>query len=297
MDVLRGIDLKAATLDQIKEHLFTIFRGYVFSSPKLQAGTSLYRGVRCTDKPSNISELTHPPAARVTFFQRANRPGRPMFYCAVGREATIFELGMQSGEFLTIADWRITKSLVLAEAGFHEEVFQKLASNRRAPGWAEETHPLRSSASVQSMRRFLALEFMKKVRDGDDHLYKISAAITEKFIDSALSHPEATQFAGIAYPSVSTRGNIDNIALRPEAVAEGASLHSVEYVRVDRQTDELKYEVTVLDFANSFGSGGTIKWKGRRGQWKITGPDQVLVAVEHGRFVVRDMQGKIIEPD
>jgi hypothetical protein len=136
-----------------------------------------------------------------------------------------------------------------------------------------------------------------------EHLYKLSIAIAEKLylgplqMDSEAGEFDGEpRFAGIVYPTIAMRANSDNIALIPEFVDRLLSLETVEWIRVDSKGTDLKYQITKLDFANSFGGDGQIEWKGRLPQWVVGPGREVRVSVEHGKYVVCDEQGRIVEP-
>lgn len=134
-------------------------------------------------------------------------------------------------------------------------------------------------------------------------MYKLSIAIAEKLYLGTL-HMDLVgeefegerRFGGIIYPTIAMRANADNVALVPEFVDRFLNLEGVEWIRVDLEASDFKYQVTNLDFANSFTADGRIDWKGRLAHWVIGPGRQVRVSVEHGKYVVRDDQGNIVEP-
>lgn len=128
--------------------------------------------------------------------------------------------------------------------------------------------------------------------------YKLSVAIAEKLLFGNLeAHvaegPKEVRFGGLVYPSMAVRANSDNIALLPEFVDRYLSLHEVEYIRIDAaQPENLKYEVTVIDFANTF-VDGLIEWKGRNRQWTLPPKTQLKMMVdEQGQWVAYDLEGR-----
>ena len=152
------------------------------------------------------------------------------------------------------------------------------------------------------VHEFLAAEFSRVVEPGSEHEYKLSIAIAEKLLgplnteNGGSTIPAGSQFGGLIYPALAMSANADNLALLPEIVDQHLDLEQVEYIRVEDKTSETQFQVTVLDFANSWGSDGSIEWKGRRPQWQIQAGEAVQVSVENGRWVARDVNGEIIEP-
>lgn len=299
---LRRLSLEKADVDFLKRQLFLLFKGYSLSTPVVMAGQILFRGVKWIDRPSNHSHLTYPPANLVRTFQRANRPGHPMFYCSVAREAPFFELGSRAGDYLAISRWRVNEKLIVNNAGYIDEVLRRVNSDRNAPPSWEKQDPSHDRPANRLIHGFLAQEFARDVPVGAEHVYKLSVAITEKLLgDLPLGTKDEdilciSGFAGIIYPALAMRANTDNLALLPEFVDRFLQLEQVEYIRIDSASDDLKYQVTKLDFANTFGPDGEIEWKGRLPQWRVPPGSTVRVSVEGGKYVVRDEKGNTIEP-
>lgn len=300
---LRKLPLDRADVDFLKRQLTLIFRGYALSTPVLMPGQILFRGVTWDKLPSNVSQLTYPPASLVPSYQRANRPGHPMFYCSVAREAPFFELSSQPGDCLAISRWRVAAKLLLNNAGYVSKVLRQVKSNRKGPPVWQKPNSLFDRPVNMLIHEFLGEEFAREVPYGAEHEYKLSVAITEKLLGNlTLEAPDEnmlsdSRFAGIIYPALAMRANSDNLALLPEFVDRFLQLEQVEYIRVDSARDDLKYQVTKLDFANTFGPSGEIEWKGRLPQWQIPSGATVRVGVERGKWVVRNEMGEIVEPN
>ena len=225
-----------------------------------------------------------------------------MFYASIAREAPFFELGLKPGDHVAISKWRTTEKIIVNNVGYVSEVFDGLNSNRPLPVWGPNHHLL-SSASNQLIGSYFAAEFSKIVPTGQEYEYKISIAIAEKLYianlqldptrDAISGEP---RFGGLIYPTIAMRANVDNVALLPEFVDRYLVLSSVEWIRVDEELPDFKYQVTMLDFANSFGPTGEIEWKGRLPQWVFQPGQQATLSVENGKWVVRNEKGEILEP-
>ena len=64
------------------------------------------------------------------------------------------------------------------------------------------------------------------------------------------------------------------------------------------ETDASGFKVTILGFADTFEEDGDIQWKGRHPHWVMREKGQVLhLAVENGRWVARNVDGEIVEPE
>lgn len=300
MAALRRIALKTADVDFLKDRLALLFAGYGLSTPVLTVGQKLFRGIFWPSLPKHIAQLTYPPANAVKNFGRLNRPNQSIFYSSAARAAVFFELGVKPGDHVAVSQWRSTDKLWMNNVGFAPGVFRKFKSTRQEPAsWqTSNTHPLIESKANKLVHHFLADEFSKVVSPDTPYDYKLSVAIAEKLLFGNLEAnivdgPKDTRFAGLVYPTMAMRANSDNIALLPEFVDRYLTLHEVEYIRIDAADPEsLKYEITVVDFANTF-AGELIEWKGRHRQWTLPPQTQIKMVVdEQGQWVAYDTEGR-----
>lgn len=300
---LRHLDYDAVDVDTIKDMLKPLFSGhYVVCAPIIPKGHRFYRGVRRPEKPGKVSELSYPPTAEITCYQRANRPGEPLFYCCTSRNVPFFELGLMPGECVAVSRWRSDERIILNNVGYMHEVFASKDANRQCPRWGgKREHPSYATQENQLITRFLSEEFTKVVLAGEEVRHKTSVAIAEKHFRQDITMPDGKRlaFSALLYPTIAMKANADNLAVKPEFVDLHFRLEQVEYIRVDdAQTAEYEYKVTILDFANTFGADGAIEWRGRRPQWRLKHKgEQLLLTVEDGQWVARNPAGEIVEPD
>ncbi|MGH6933237.1 MAG: hypothetical protein ACREEE_12480 [Dongiaceae bacterium] len=148
----------------------------------------------------------------------------------------------------------------------------------------------------------LAEEFTRDVPDDQDYRYKLSVAIAERLLGEVIvaqreaGMPEDLRYAGIIYPTVAMRANADNLALLPEFVDRCLALEQVECISVDSVDADKRFTITTHDFANSFAPDGMIEWQGRGPQWSLLPRATGRVGVENGQYVLRNPDGKIIDP-
>ena len=178
---LKSIDFRTVDIDFIFEQLRPVFDGYIVKAFIFDAGMPLYRGNVYPQQPKNRSFLTYPPPALVDKFQRANRPGRPMFYCSGARPPPFFELGVRPGDHISISRWRTTEKALLNHVGYNKSVFNMLKSTRTAdvyktimPELEDRFDPTNDNYIVHT---FLAKEFANRIAVGEKHQYKLSAQI------------------------------------------------------------------------------------------------------------------------
>ena len=299
---LKRIDLSSADIEFLKSRLKLLLRGFMFETPILEVGQILYRGVPYSEKPSYSSQVSYPPAHKVKTFQRVNRPNQSMFYCSISHAAPFFELGLKAGDHVAISKWSMRKRVMVSNVGYAASVYAGLTSARQEePWWSESPHTRTPSNALVS--EFFSQEFSRLVPPGEEHAYKLSIAIAEKlYADKLHTHlpngelaHEQPQLPGILYPTIAMRANSDNLVLTPEFVDQSLKLESIEWIRVDSKEPDFKYQVTHLDFANTFDDEGKIEWKGRRGHWVLSPGQQIKISVESGRFIARDEKGNLIQ--
>jgi hypothetical protein len=287
---LKEIDLKSVDVESLKKHINAINKGHELTSPIISAGSKLYRGVLWQEKPVNISQLCYPPQESVKKIHRAGRVNQPLFYCSFARDAVFHELGVHTVDKLVVSEWETVSSLIVNNVGYYPEALEKLGASRTMPYWYNEQRPEAIEENKQ-VRQFFADEFTKIVPPGQEHLYKLSVAIAEM-------HFGFDMFDGLIYPAMAMRGNADNLAIKPSSVDNKLVLKKVEYYQITECCKDVGYRVRMLDFANSFSENGQIEWKGRLPHWVLRNRGEALeVAVENGKWVARNLQGEMVEPE
>ncbi len=251
---LRSIDLSKIEFEELKKAVRPIlFAGYTVAAPNYQ-GLELFRGKVVSAKrllptgfavenlPKTKSDLLYPPAHLVTKFQRANRPGNPMFYCSRAPGVLFAELQVSDGDFLVISKWRTTNPLTVMRIGYEPEVFSYLGSERPCPNPGKSLPGFEERIKGEDFklaRSFFASEFTKRVTPGNEHLYKLSAAIAEIMrghVGEGAWEPqtevEHVEFQGIQYPSIAAGGNVDNLALVPKFADDSLKFVTCELIFV-----------------------------------------------------------------
>jgi len=290
IDELRKTDLETTDIDDLINGINTCFRGYRIQVPRIKKGLKLYRGVKCKNKSQIMHQLTYPPAGKIIRYHRAGRPGQPLFYCSSTWQAPFYEIRVNKEDRLALSTWITKAPLLVNHTGYDSEVLKALGSSRKSTTLVNADDQEKYSQVDVLISRFLSEEFARNVLKGQEYLYKLSIAIAEY-------HFKSDKFNGLLYPALAMWGNADNLALKTSFVDKNLELQKVEYVYVDEVADNLTYKLRVLDFANSFTKDGHIEWKGRHPQWVVRQGESLRVSVENGRWVARNTQGDIIEPE
>jgi hypothetical protein len=286
--LIKALDLRITEIEEIKELLTPVFRGYVVEAPRFEPGIDLFRLQIC-DRPNNISRMLYPPPA-ITGIGRANRPGEPVLYCSTARQAPFFESKPTEGQTVVIVHWATTAPLQVNHVGYCSNAFNTLGSNRSNAGWGPRPAAVPGSEANHIISEFLANTFTKIVPNGSEHDYKLSVAIAEKMFADDF-------FNGLLYPAIAMKANADNFAIKPRFANSQLRFIKAEFARIDAVRD-FSYDITVLDTATELSSDGSIQWKGRLDQWVMRNPgEQLTFTAEDGVWVARDGSGNIVEPE
>lgn len=284
---LRNTDLIKVDIDDLKKRLTILFHGYTGRTPLLRADIELYRGVLWPEKPQTIKDLSYPPAIKITTYGRVNRPGQPMFYCSLNKEAAFFELRPKLNDTIAIGKWRSKNDLFVFNLGYSSKILNAQDSDREVPSWAIPQKPKELQDENILVQDFFNDEFTKVVDKGNEYLFKLSIAIAEIGI-------REDKFVGLLYPTIAMRNYSDNLALKPSFVDQNLSLEKVEFFRID-QIRDFEYLVTTLDFATDFGITGEINWKFPKLENAIKGDDALInLSIENDKWVARNIKGEIV---
>lgn len=294
---IRRVDLKVADVAALSRRVQYLLHGFVIQTPILEPGTKVYRAVKWDQKYDLTARLGYPPPEKISKFGRANTIGQSLFYCSVGWNAPQFELHLEKGDFFALSRWRVTERLIVNNLGFTDRVFSRLQSDRSSiPQWIRrDQNPQTPSARL--LDKFFNEEFTREVPAGEEHLYKMSVAITLPFLhdvaeDEKIEGVRDHRVAGLLYPAIAVLGHGDNLVFKPEIVDRYLAIEQVEYNQVvDRKVDGkyVTYENKHIDFADAFSPAGCIEWKNRCAEWNIVIPPG-------GAFgLVRKTEGRCIE--
>ncbi len=287
INLINQVNIRTAEVDEIKLLLEPLFTGYLVSAPVLNPGVPLFRARIVASQPAHRHELLYPPPEYARL-NRANRPGHPLLYCSSSRDATFAELRPVQGDMLVLSEWRTTAPLLVNHIGFSKSNFEALGSVRNGPYWSDVGEG--QSAENAEVAGTLATLFSAPVGSAESERYKVTAAVAEKLLNSEM-------FNGLLYPSIATKANCDNLAIKPPFVDA-----SVEFVRAEcaqiQAVDAHDWKVEFIDSAGALGEDGRILWRGRPGQWVLRGEGATLtLTAENGRWVARDRSGEIVEPE
>ena len=178
---------------------------------------------------NTVSRISYKPAKFNAEYQRASTPNNTMFYGAVVPEKTsdkeitnaritgAFEVAelirnreLKNGESdITFGKWLVQDQISLATI-FDPTLDYKIDYiNEVKEDYLKNINSAPKEIKEKSLRylKYLASEFSKPVKKGENHEYLISAILTEILVNSG--------FDGVLYPSVQTAGVGLCVAIHP----------------------------------------------------------------------------------
>ena len=167
---IRRLDLRNTSIEEIKDMLTPILRGYYSTGWKIKSGVRLFR-IRICSQPNNMCELLYPPLD-LTPLGRVNRPGNPVLYCCGSRNAPFFESRPVVGASAVIAHWITTDPMFMNGVGYTTKTLIGLGSTLRHSQWESKPVEVPDHAANEEIAEFLAETFTQIVPQGSEHLYK-----------------------------------------------------------------------------------------------------------------------------
>jgi hypothetical protein len=289
--------VKRTDIEKLKSWIQLKLGGYKVAIKDIHAGNLFFRGVRWTDRPKTIDQLSNPPADK-TSSGRCNREGQSKFYASCGAPPVFYEIHAKQGNRVALSQWKLTEPLWMHNLGYHHAALRRIGTHVLAERSALTDPIPNESKENKKLRRALSLAFTKDIPAGKEHLYRQSIAINELLFDKAEplkptpGGPKYDRPSGTVYPAMRLRGDADNIVLSPEFVVSSLRLVNVRYVLIEA-ADEAKLSYTFLttDFADTF-LGDEIIWKEQR---EPEPARRSHFALEDGRWVLRHDNGQIYD--
>lgn len=109
-------------------------------------------------------------------------------------------------------------------------------------------------------------------RDSGADAFKATIALSECIFalyqkqeqkNEAAALTQSIDVGGIMYPTVSSAGNGDNVALVPACADRGLALRQVQWGKVLNQPEGLKFDFGIADVSAALHTDGRIEWIGK----------------------------------
>jgi hypothetical protein len=212
----------------------------------------------------HTNDISYNPIRAMVGWGRCNRPENSLFYASNSPLGLAQEINAKTGDILNLGYWRSRAPLLVSTFGFSEGVRNRLGTELRFPAGQELPDSTSLNRSTDKVHQFLINAFTEVVGASEEHKYMLTTAIADVLLGDIESSSEhcisETRFDGVQFPSIASRGNFLNFALRPEVVDSSLELFRVEAFEVQGVRGT---EYDVLPLATGIpASNGTIAWLG-----------------------------------
>lgn len=299
LEFLRSADLKKVPFLRIKEQTDILVRCGFSVGIAQPLEHWIFRGVvvdlEKLPEFSNLSRINYRPRKQgdTFFLNRASSNKYQVFYGAVptpdfddAKVAAVLEIDSirkdtfpeNEYEYIAIGMWFTSKQFTAANVGMHSDVIggSQWAKNIVVKD-SEFCDQLEHGPFIKEIMQFMGKEFGKEIPEGEDYLYKISAAYGDSLFDQGVP--------AIMFPSWQTRGKTFNLAMRSEAVDDKCiDIETAAIVRGLKVSKEIFWGL-YLQCPRIYGD--SIRWDEPPRVSQITGNEIDLfrkIIAEKGRF-------------
>jgi len=208
-------------------------KGRVYRGTK-EKPVQLYRARVVTELPTGVQELSYPPLEK-TELGRANKAGEQIFYASAGFPTNFVELKnkIKINSMVVVSEWQCYCDIYLQEVGF-------------IPSQNNET----------IYENLLKIIFTQT----NEEFYKYTSVISKHLMN-------CNQIAGIIYPSIESKNQSENVALKKEFVDKNLFCVNATVYLVKNILPDFKFEINEINFATN--NETKLLWKGRGKNWVI----------------------------
>jgi hypothetical protein len=217
------------------------------------------------------NDLSYNPNLESIGWGRCNQPGDPIFYASNSPEGLPREIHARVGDILNLGYWRSPVPVLLSTFGFSENVRKRMGTILRFPAGQPEPDSTALNASTIKAYQFLMDAFTETVEPNEEHKYMLTTAIYAIISGDVgplvFDSVSKERFDGVTFPSIATRGNLVNFALRPQVVDSSLELFRVEAFEVTG-IEDTEYDLWAI--ATGFPAvDGTIQWGEFEDEFKV----------------------------
>ncbi len=284
ISILKSFDLKTVSYDDVRRQTDVLVMTGFFGAELPNHHYPIYRAVPTNPEKvqKHISEISYAPIDKQPQFNRASSNKHQIFYGAVMPEAkkldeitaAIEVSGITSDSFaddkdvyLAIGQWFTKVDIMpIAILGIHS----KLAENnkdaivmRKVFGEIVEKFRHEGGDAADLAAKYMSDEFEKKVGEGENWNYKITAAYGDKLFESG--------FGVITYPSVKAEGKAFNIAIHKDVVDKGLYINVAVISRLMKRNKQVVSDYWLQ--CPKINDDGLIRWNDVPFGVRMSAPD------------------------
>jgi len=208
----RLCDSQSSSIEFLKNEFLRLIEDFAFMPVTLPKGIRLHRlRINNSDQDfENLGELWCPPKHLVTKLGRCNDIGDQVLYLSGGGHTALNELVPPIGSTVTCVEFELRKQIEFIEIGaikhLQREIYFQQYADIHKKGLASYYGTSNMILLDFILKEFLVSEFTKKVKIGEEYLYKKTIAIAKGIF-------EMPTIVGIIFPSIKSRLNEINYAI------------------------------------------------------------------------------------
>jgi hypothetical protein len=282
ISLLRKTDLRKARIDRLKGRLADLLNAYVSTTIKIDGDRSIFRARKHRIEERNVFlenvNAIYPNAKYIQRLGRANRERQCIFYFGAQNAVALSEVKPVIGDVITILECkpRVGTLGLLIPIGIHqmaEKHGARIGGNlpeptiRIAEFLGNDPVNIRKHKMIDD---FVLEEFLRSIRDGDEHEYKLSIAIAEILFfsfknDLVELRKDLGETDGLAYPSLASESINANVAFQPKAFHRIYQPVRCERITVEEKRRKIVGGIEVDSFygpnhARAVQATGEIEW-------------------------------------
>ena len=234
------------------ENMITQVGGYQTSSWSNLVVPGLYRGRNHNHLEGNVkegelnifkdeSEFWNPPAEALTQYGRCNDIGESLLYCSNSWETSILETRPIAGSFISVSIYQLKQNPYNPKDLLGSRVMpigiQYLSKLDSLKKHFKDVDTSNRESRFYELDNFLDELFHYEVDDENNHIYKLSIAVTRCMMKNILTDSGATLLRhGMMYPSIIRNKQSYNFIFRPLHARTIYKLHQVQTFKVLENT-------------------------------------------------------------
>lgn len=274
---IRGANLRARTVDSIREQLLALLSGYELNGIGRSSHQVWYRARRCEGGTefSSLSDMIYPPSGSPDF-GRAQLPGSSVLYASWNPFTALDEIGAQAGDMIQIIALRPIAGVDVPCHVVGE--YQNFNNSGRSLLRSEKIEQYMSHLQSTDIKRFISSVFVDSVV-AELFRYPVKRAFEYKFT-AVYSELLLRAKGGLIYPSVETSGGM-NLAVSAATFDSEFEVLSTEVLKIERSYGYGLYVCSLLRQSCDFETNGCINWGSMQHREFIRTPQAGLQEAQH----------------
>jgi hypothetical protein len=275
---LMALDLKTASYNEVRKHT-DVLVNCGFSQTLFIKEFGVYRG-RVVDSPEEryefVKQISYPEDNSVMRYNRLSSNKFQVFYGVptshqpkLDQLIALIEVGSIADdehinqELIQVGGWKMKQNVLVAAVGMTDVPYENAYGRKLRDHHLKHISEMENGKQLEMVDEFMANEFSKKVKKGNEWQYKISAAYGDGVFELGLPH----NIGGIVFPSVKAGKKELNIAFHRNVVDTAMEIFASGVIRSTKLSNS-KIWNDYIHICTTF-SNGKFNWE-LPGNLKVT---------------------------